>query len=152
MYLIGPWTATPTTFNNLYYRFLLQIDWKKRDWEGPFQYQDENGRFMMLPTDFVLIKDEKFLKWVQPISIISIFQQPYCIHSYILPLHRYVQMYAADQDKFFADFSIAFAKLENLGTSNLELIEWAWVYRCSNWIVVTVRCFFVPWAEQCKWK
>jgi hypothetical protein len=34
-------------------------------------------------------------------------------------------MYAADQDKFFADFSVAFAKLENLGAPGLKLIEWA---------------------------
>ena len=34
--------------------------------------------------------------------------------------NRYVEVYAKDQKKFFADFAAAFQKLEELGTSNLS--------------------------------
>ena len=54
---------------------------------------------MMLPTDLVLIQDEEFKK--------------------------YVDIYAGDSDKFFADFSKAFQKLEELGTKNLVKTKWA---------------------------
>lgn len=54
---------------------------------------------MMLPTDIALIKDDSFKK--------------------------YVDLYAGDQSKFFADFSKAFNKLEELGTTNLKATEWA---------------------------
>lgn len=54
---------------------------------------------MMLPTDLVLIQDDEFKK--------------------------YVSMYAKDQDKFFADFSEAFHKLEELGTKGLKSTKWA---------------------------
>ena len=48
---------------------------------------------MMLPSDLVLIEDPKFMK--------------------------YVDIYAKDQKKFFADFAAAFQKLEELGTTGL---------------------------------
>ena len=48
---------------------------------------------MMLPSDIALIEDSEFKK--------------------------YVDVYAKDQKKFFADFSQAFQKLEELGTKNL---------------------------------
>ena len=54
---------------------------------------------MMLPTDLVLIQDDKFKK--------------------------YVGIYAKDQAKFFVDFSKAFNKLEELGTSGLKVASWA---------------------------
>ena len=95
----GPWTPTPTTFNNLYFTLLNTVNWTKRDWSGPFQYEDGNKRLMMLPTDLVLIQDEEFKK--------------------------YVDIYAGDSDKFFADFSKAFQKLEELGTKNLVKTKWA---------------------------
>jgi len=56
------------------------------------------GKLMMLPTDLVLLQDKKFLKWVQ--------------------------VYAKDADKFNKDFSAAFQKLEELGTSNLTPTAW----------------------------
>ncbi|PVH16510.1 uncharacterized protein CXQ87_004803 [Candidozyma duobushaemuli] len=49
------------------------------------EMDDETSSFMMLPTDMVLKEDSKFLK--------------------------YVKLYAADQDLFFADFSKAFTRL-----------------------------------------
>jgi catalase (peroxidase I) len=57
------------------------------------------GRLMMLPSDLVLLQDKSFLKWVQT--------------------------YAKDDAKFDADFTKAFQKLEELGTSNLTPTEWA---------------------------
>jgi cytochrome c peroxidase len=78
---------------------LKQVDWTKRDWSGPFQYEDGSKKFMMLPTDLALIKDAKFKK--------------------------YVDVYAKDQAKFFSDFARVFNKLEELGTSNLKVTEWA---------------------------
>jgi cytochrome c peroxidase len=54
---------------------------------------------MMLPTDIVLLQDKKFMEWVQT--------------------------YSKDAKKFDADFVKAFAKLEELGTSNLTPTEWA---------------------------
>jgi catalase (peroxidase I) len=57
------------------------------------------GRLMMLPSDLVLLQDKSFLKWVK--------------------------VYAKDGAKFNADFTKAFQKLEELGTSNLTPTEWA---------------------------
>jgi len=91
---VGPWTPTPTTFNNLYYTLLLNLKWEPNTVNGKFQYKDPSGKLMMLPSDIALIQDEGFKK--------------------------YVQAYAADQNKFFADFAAAFQKLEELGTSGLS--------------------------------
>jgi cytochrome c peroxidase len=57
------------------------------------------GKLMMLPTDVVLLEDKKFSKWVS--------------------------VYAKDGQKFNADFSKAFQKLEELGTKNLTPTLWA---------------------------
>jgi cytochrome c peroxidase len=95
----GPWSPTPTTFNNVYFTLLETVDWKQRDWSGPFQYEDGSKKLMMLPTDLALIKDTKF--------------------------KRYVDVYSKDQAKFFVDFAKAFNKLEELGTANLKAVEWA---------------------------
>lgn len=54
---------------------------------------------MMLPTDLVLLKDKEFAKWVK--------------------------VYGKDAKKFDEDFTAAFQKLEELGTSNLAPTEWA---------------------------
>ena len=62
----GPWTFTPTTFNNGYFRLLTTLEWIPKDWSGPPQYVDgATGRLMMLPTDLVLLQDRKFFKWVR---------------------------------------------------------------------------------------
>mmetsp|Transcript_44955 Transcript_44955/g.67666 ORF Transcript_44955/g.67666 Transcript_44955/m.67666 type:complete len:174 (-) Transcript_44955:199-720(-) len=91
----GPWTPTPTTFNNAYFTILSNLKWVPKTWDGPYQYVNQGAEtLMMLPTDLVLLEDKKFLKWVN--------------------------VYAKDEAKFLKDFSDAFHKLEELGTSNLS--------------------------------
>lgn len=46
-------------FDNEYFKNLLELEWKPRDWDGPLQYADPSGKLMMLPTDMALIEDEK---------------------------------------------------------------------------------------------
>lgn len=85
----GPWVPSPYRFSNTYFKLLKNMKWVPKKWEGPFQYVDEEGELMMLPTDMELVKDPEFKKWVD--------------------------VYAQDKDKFYKDFSDAFAKLIELG-------------------------------------
>ncbi|KAJ2554695.1 heme peroxidase [Coemansia sp. RSA 1933] len=86
----GPWNASPTSFTNFFYTELLDNTWIPKQWDGPFQYVDKaTGQFMMLPADMVFKLDPQFRK--------------------------YTDIYAADQDAFFADFTKAFTKLLELG-------------------------------------
>lgn len=95
----GPWTPTPTTFNNAYFTLLSSLPWNEKKWDGPFQYEaGAKGSLMMLPTDLVLLKDKSFAK--------------------------YVKIYAENADKFNSDFAAAFQKLEELGTSGLAPTQW----------------------------
>lgn len=74
----GPWTPTPTTFNNAYFTLLTNLNWIPKDWSGPPQYVDApTGRLMMLPTDLVLLEDKSFLKWVshKPLSCREVYQE-----------------------------------------------------------------------------
>jgi len=87
----GPWTSSPTLFSNDYYVQLVERTWTPRNWDGPFQYQDEHGELMMLPADLALLKDEHF----------AVF----------------VKLYADDEAVFFHDFAEAFSKLLSLGTN-----------------------------------
>ena len=96
----GPWTPTPTTFNNAYYTLLTNLKWVPKDWSGPPQYVDAStGKLMMLPTDLVLLQDKSFMKWVK--------------------------VYAKDAERFNKDFAKNFQRLEELGTSGLTPTEWA---------------------------
>ena len=61
------------------------------------QFEDPSGKLMMLPSDIALIQDKKFRK--------------------------YVQMYAKDQALFFKDFQAAVAKLFELGTKGLKVVN-----------------------------
>jgi len=87
----GPWTRVPTSFTNEFFRELLENTWTVKKWNGPKQYEDPTGELMMLETDLALIKDAKFKK--------------------------YVEKYAKNQDEFFHDFAVAFAKLLELGVN-----------------------------------
>ncbi|KAL1499484.1 hypothetical protein AB1Y20_011687 [Prymnesium parvum] len=95
----GPWTPTPTTLTNGYYNLLLNLPWTLKEWDGPMQFEDPSGKLMMLPSDIVLIQDNKF--------------------------RSYVKMYAKDQALFFSDFAAAFQKLEELGCKNLKTVNLA---------------------------
>ncbi|KAJ1972706.1 heme peroxidase [Dimargaris verticillata] len=86
----GPWTFSPTSFTNDYYNQLLNQQWVKKDWTGPFQFVDKDSKsIMMLPADMAFKEDKNFRK--------------------------YVELYAKDEDQFFKDFSKAYAKLLELG-------------------------------------
>jgi Peroxidase len=93
IYITGPWTPTPTTFNNLYFSVLLGLKWSPNLKAAKFQYEDPSKKLMMLPSDIALIEDPEF--------------------------KQYVEIYAKDQKRFFKDFAAAFQKLEELGTENL---------------------------------
>ncbi|KAL1639633.1 heme peroxidase [Diplodia intermedia] len=86
----GPWTFSPTTLTNDYFRLLLEERWQWRRWGGPKQLEDAGTKsLMMLPTDYALIKDKKF--------------------------RPFVERYAKDQDAFFRDFSDVVMRLFELG-------------------------------------
>jgi cytochrome c peroxidase len=86
----GPWTNAPTTFSNEYFRLLVEEKWVEKKWNGPKQFQDaKTGELMMLPADLAFVEDPEFRK--------------------------YVQIYAKDSGKFFADFAAAYSKLLELG-------------------------------------
>jgi len=89
----GPWTPTPTTFNNAYFLLLNNIKWTPKKWNGPFQYEDPSGKLMMLPSDLLLTSDKGF--------------------------KQYTDIYAKDETAFFKDFAAAFQKLEELGCTGL---------------------------------
>jgi len=86
----GPWTQSPTTFSNDFYVQLLERTWTKKQWSGPVQFEDETKTLMMTPADMAFIEDPEFKKWVQ--------------------------IYAADESRFFKDFTSAFQKLIENGT------------------------------------
>lgn len=96
---IGPWSPTPTTFNNAYFTLLLGLKWTVNPKTSKLQYEDPTKKLMMLPSDLTLIEDSQFKK--------------------------YVEIYSKDQKRFFSDFALAFQKLEELGTSNLTSVVWA---------------------------
>eukprot|EP00048_Salpingoeca_helianthica_P015622 m.227697 g.227697 ORF g.227697 m.227697 type:complete len:428 (+) comp17286_c0_seq1:35-1318(+) len=88
----GKWTANPLKFDNSYFKNLMFLDWKPKQWAGKFQYEatDANGEvLMMLPTDMALRTDPIF--------------------------REYALLYAHDEAAFFRDFSEAFSKLLALG-------------------------------------
>jgi cytochrome c peroxidase len=90
----GAWVNQPTRFSNQYFRLLLSLQWREKTLpNGVKQFmnydEDTETELMMLPTDMVLIKDPKFRK--------------------------YVELYAQDRERFFADFSKVFDKLMELG-------------------------------------
>ncbi|KAG1715774.1 hypothetical protein ID866_1398 [Astraeus odoratus] len=93
----GPWTFSPTTFTNDFFKLLYDEKWVWKKWNGPKQLQDKKtGSLMMLPTDYVLVQDKSFKK--------------------------YAKAYADDQDLFFKDFSAAFAKLLELGVPSQQFV------------------------------
>jgi hypothetical protein len=89
----GPWTNSALSFNNEYFRNLMDLEWQPRKWKGKFQYEDvATQKLMMLPTDMALRTDHVF--------------------------RRYARMYADDEQLFFKDFSAAYSKLLALNTKS----------------------------------
>ncbi len=73
---------------------MISRDWREKVLDnGVRQYvyydEDSEEELMMLPTDLALVGDKSFRPWVE--------------------------LYAQDKERFFADFSKAFAKLVELG-------------------------------------
>ncbi|KAH7339821.1 heme peroxidase [Rhizoctonia solani] len=94
----GPWTFSPTTLTNEYYKLLLNEKWQWRKWDGPKQLEDKTTKsLMMLPTDMALVQDKKFKPWVQK--------------------------YADDQDLFFKDFTEVIVRLFELGVPSSQFGE-----------------------------
>lgn len=86
----GPWSFSPTTVTNEYFRLLMDEKWGWKNWNGPKQYEDKSTKsLMMLPTDMALIKDNEFKK--------------------------HVERYARDSQAFFKEFSAVIVKLFELG-------------------------------------
>lgn len=98
---VGPWTFTPTMFNNAYFQLLQDNEWEEGCIKGEkcknHQYRDKKTQtLMMLPTDIALIKDPKF--------------------------KNYVSVFAKSQPVFFTEFSSAFSRMLELGTQNLYAV------------------------------
>ncbi|GJJ06430.1 hypothetical protein Clacol_000622 [Clathrus columnatus] len=93
----GPWTFSPTTFTNHFYKLLLEEKWVWRKWSGPKQLEDKKTKsLMMLPADYALVEDKSF--------------------------KSYVKKYADDENVFFSDFSKAFSKLLELGVPSSQWV------------------------------
>lgn len=90
----GAWVNNPTRFSNQYYRLLLSLQWKKKKLANGIEQfvnydEDTENELMMLPTDIALTQDKSF--------------------------RQFVELYARDRERFFADFSNVFEKLLELG-------------------------------------
>jgi len=85
----GPWTFSPTTFSNEYFRVLLEDKWIERPWKGNKQFQDSTKMLMMLPTDMAMRDDPEFRKWSE--------------------------IYKDDGERLSKDFASAFKKLVENG-------------------------------------
>ncbi|CAA7260719.1 unnamed protein product [Cyclocybe aegerita] len=93
----GPWTFSPTTVTNDYYRLLFDEKWVWKRWDGPKQLEDKKTKsLMMLPTDYVLVQDKSFKK--------------------------YAKAYAESQDVWFKDFSKAVSTLFELGVPEEQFV------------------------------
>ncbi|KAG7098390.1 hypothetical protein E1B28_000348 [Marasmius oreades] len=104
----GPWTFSPTTFTNDFYKLLFDEKWIWKKWNGPKQLEDKTtGTLMMLPTDYVLVQDKSFRK--------------------------HAKAYADDVDLFFKDFSAAVSRLFELGVPTQQFVTTkAWIMKSSD--------------------
>ncbi|KAK2464341.1 hypothetical protein APHAL10511_003798 [Amanita phalloides] len=93
----GPWTFSPTTVSNDYYKLLFDERWVWKKWNGPKQLEDKKTRsLMMLPADYSLTQDKSFVK--------------------------YAKAYAQDQALFFKDFSNVITRLFELGVPEQQFV------------------------------
>lgn len=62
----GPWTFSPITLTNDYYKLLFEEKWTWKKWSGPKQLEDKKTKtLMMLPTDYILTQDKSFKKYAK---------------------------------------------------------------------------------------
>ncbi|KAF2797907.1 class II peroxidase [Melanomma pulvis-pyrius CBS 109.77] len=102
----GPWTFSPTTMTNDYYKLLLEEKWAWKKWNGPKQFEDVKTKsLMMLPTDLALIKDKSF--------------------------RTHVERYANDNEVFFKEFSDAVLRLFELGVPFAQAEDQRWTFKSS---------------------
>ncbi|KAI7540168.1 putative heme-binding [Hortaea werneckii] len=95
----GAWVNNPTRFSNTYFKLMISLNWKEKTLDNgvrQFVHYDEDmdEELMMLPTDLALLSDPSFKPWVE--------------------------LYAKDKDRFYADFAKVFAKLMELGIQRDE--------------------------------
>ncbi|KAJ7272089.1 cytochrome c peroxidase [Mycena haematopus] len=94
---VGPWTFSPTTLTNDYFKLLFSESWVWKKWNGPKQLEDKSTKtLMMLPTDYVVVSDKSFKK--------------------------FAKAYADDNDLFFKDFSAVVSKLFELGVPTQQFV------------------------------
>lgn len=102
----GPWTFSPTTLTNDYFKLLLEEKWAYKKWNGPKQFEDVKTKsLMMLPTDMELVKDKSF--------------------------KQYTDLYARDNEAFFKDFSSSVVTLFELGVPFEQPEDQRWVFKSS---------------------
>jgi len=104
----GPWTFSPTTLTNDFYKLLFEEKWSWKKWDGPKQLEDKKTKtLMMLPSDYVLTQDKSFKK--------------------------YAKSYADSEELFFKDFSAVVAKLFELGVPTEQFTtKEPWVLKSVN--------------------
>jgi catalase (peroxidase I) len=91
----GPWTDEPLKFDNSYFKDLLERTFEPETTaKGCPQFRNKDSGTMMLISDLALLKDPAFK-----------------VH---------VETYAKDQDAFFADYTAAWTKLQELGCTDLR--------------------------------
>lgn len=95
----GAWTENPLTFDNSYFKLLLQCDWKRSKAPTTGQPQlacESHPNAMMLSTDHALATDSKF--------------------------RQDVERYASDVKAFHRDFAAAFQRLQENGHTRLRTV------------------------------
>ncbi|KAH9942420.1 heme peroxidase [Epithele typhae] len=93
----GPWTFSPTSVTNEFYKLLMNEKWVWKKWSGPKQLEDKKTQsLMMLPTDYVLVQDKGFKKWVKA--------------------------YADSEELWFKDFAAAVSRLFELGVPTQQFV------------------------------
>ncbi|KAJ3003995.1 hypothetical protein NUW54_g5022 [Trametes sanguinea] len=97
-----------TSVTNEFYRLLLNEKWVWKKWDGPKQLEDKSTHsLMMLPTDYALVQDKEFKK--------------------------YVKAYADDEQLWFKDFSAALAKLFELGVPESQFVtKEPWIMKSTD--------------------
>jgi cytochrome c peroxidase len=95
----GPWTLSPTTLSNDFFKLLLSEKWVWKKWKGPNQYVDEKtGTLMMLP--YVMPSTCSTLVCRSP--VILLFRADYALVQ-DKAFKKHVQAYAADEALFFKE-------------------------------------------------